>query len=261
MPVSDSIANSARPNYVFATTRWSVVLTAGSGAEVEAEEALALLCATYWYPLYVYVRRNGHNAEDAEDLTQAFFASLLEKRGLETVRREKGKFRSFLLASLKNFLANDWDKRRSAKRGGKYSIISWDDTSAESRYLREPFHDVTPERIYEQTWALTVIEKVMQRLRKEYAVGGKAALFAALQPHLTGGAEPAAAEIGAKFDMKEGAVRMAVLRMRRHFAYLLREEIAQTVSGPEELDDELRHLCSLWAAPGEALASAILSDD
>jgi RNA polymerase sigma-70 factor (ECF subfamily) len=233
---------------VFATTRWSVVLAVGSGEDVEVEQALATLCTTYWYPLYVYVRRNGYNPQDAEDLTQSFFANLLEKRGLESVRREKGKFRSFLLASLKNFLANEWDKRKAIKRGGKYSIISWDEGLAESRYLREPLHGLTPERVYEQTWALTVIEKVMTRLRADYANAGRNELFEALHPHLTGTSETeAAGEIGRRFGMKDSAVRMAILRLRRAFACRLREEISQTVSSSQELDEELRHLCHLWS--------------
>jgi RNA polymerase sigma factor (sigma-70 family) len=231
------------PRDIFATTRWTLVRAIGSSPNDEAERALALLCETYWYPLYAYVRRQGHSAEDAEDLTQSFFAKLLEKKGLERAQQEKGKFRSFLLASLKNFLTNEWHREHTVKRGGRQTIISWDDSSAETRYLREPSHDLTPERIFEQTWAMTLIEKVLNLLQQEYREAGKQELFEALQPHLIGDEDiKSYADLGARLGMKEGTVRMAVLRMRRHFGYLLRSEIAQTVSKPEDLEEELSHL-------------------
>jgi RNA polymerase sigma factor (sigma-70 family) len=240
------------PREIFATTHWSVVRAIDASSEEQAEKALARLCEAYWYPLYAYVRRHGYSAHDAEDLTQSFFANLLEKEGLKRVRQEKGKFRSFLLTSLKNFLANEWDRKKTIKRGGRLSIISWDDGSAESRYLREPSHDATPEKLFQQSWALTLIEKVMEQLRKEYAESGKGEMFEVLHPHLTGENE-SYAQAGAKLGMKEGTARMAVLRMRRHFGYLLRSEIAQTVSKPEELDDELKNLCASLGSTGESL--------
>jgi len=210
---------------------------------VESERALANLCRTYWYPLYAFVRRQGHSSEDAEDLTQGFFAHLLEKKAFGVVEQEKGKFRSFLLASLKNFLANDWDWKHRAKRGGQCSLISLDDDTAEDRFLREPSHDVTPETLYERSWALTVLETVLQQLQKEYTAAGKGQLFEALRDHLVGDENAAAyASAAAQLGIKEGAVRMAVMRMRRHFGYLLRSEIAHTVADPGELEEELRHL-------------------
>ena len=243
MTTPTSNPNQARPGAVFVTTRWSVVVAAGLAASSESERALAQLCRAYWYPLYAFVRRQGHSPQDAEDLTQGFFAHLLEKKALGAVEREKGKFRSFLLASLKNFLANDWDRQHAAKRGGKHSTISLDDDTAEARYLREPSHDATPEKLYEQSWALTVLETILHQLRKEYTAAGKGHLFEALQEHLIGDEDATAyASTAVQLGMKEGAVRMAVLRMRRHFGYLLRNEIAHTVAEPGELEEELRHL-------------------
>ena len=238
MPVD--AASSDRPHSGdFPRTRWSLVLD----AQEDDPAALAELCRAYWFPLYCFARRMGQNAEEAKDLTQGFFAHLLEKKALGSVEQEKGKFRSFLLASLKNFLANDWDRQHAAKRGGKHSLISLDDDTAEDRYLREPSHDLTPEKQYEQSWALTVLETVLQQLRKEYTAAGKDHLFEALQDQLIGAEDAQSyAQLAARLGMKEGAVRMVVLRMRRHFGYLLRAEIAHTVANPGELEEELRHL-------------------
>lgn len=242
MPDSASDLNRRRPGGAFVTTRWSAIRAADLNSSVESQEALSHLCRTYWYPLYAYVRRQGYSSHDAEDLTQTFFANLLEKKALRGVEPAKGKFRSFLLASLKNFLANDWDRKSRAKRGGNCEIISFDDESAEARYLREPSHDLTPETLFERSWSLTVIETVMLQLRREYIAAGKADLFESLQEHLLGGANASYANAAATLGMKEGAVRMATLRMRRHFGYLLRKAIADTVTDPGELDEELRHL-------------------
>ncbi len=242
MSIPPSNPNRAKPGDVFVTTRWSVVLAAGLSSSEESEQALSHLCRAYWYPLYAFVRRQGRSPQDAEDLTQSFFAHLLEKKALGGVAKEKGKFRSFLLASLKNFLANDWDRQHAAKRGGKHSIISLDDDSAEDRYLREPSHDLTPEKQFEQSWALMILETVLQQLRKQYTASGKAHLFQALQEHLIGDDNASYASAAAELGMKEGAVRMVALRMRRHFGYLLRSEIAHTVADPAQLEEELRHL-------------------
>ena len=245
MTTPTSNPNQAKPGAVFVTTRWSLVLAAGLTTSAESEQALAHLCRTYWYPLYAFVRRQGHSPEDAEDLTQGFFARLLEKKALGAVEPEKGKFRSFLLAALKNFLANDWDRQHAAKRGGHHAFFSLDDDTAEDRFLREPSHDATPEKLYEQSWALTVLESVLRQLRKEYTTAGKGHLFEALQDHLIGDENAAAyASAAAQLGMKEGAVRMAVLRLRRHFGYLLRREIAHTVTDPGELEEELRYLAA-----------------
>jgi RNA polymerase sigma-70 factor (ECF subfamily) len=242
MAATTSNPNQARPGAVFVTTRWSVVLAAGLSASAESERALAQLCRTYWYPLYAFVRRQGRSPEDAEDLTQGFFAHLLEKKALGEVERTKGNFRSFLLASLKNFLANEWNRQHAAKRGGKHSVVSLDDDMAEDRYLREASHDSTPEKLFEQSWALTVLETVLQQLRKQYDAAGKGRLFEALRDHLIGEENASYASAAAELGIKEGAARMAVLRMRRHFGYLLRREIAHTVADLGEMDGELRHL-------------------
>jgi RNA polymerase sigma-70 factor (ECF subfamily) len=238
----DSNVNRVDAQAVFATTRWSLVLAAGLSSSAESGQALAQLCRTYWYPLYAFVRRQGHSPQDAEDLTQAFFAKLLEKKILRGVAPEKGKFRSFLLASLKNFLANDWDRNHAAKRGGDQAVVSWDEQSSEDRYLQEPATDLTPEKLFDQSWALTVIESVLEQLRKEHSEAGKSQIFEAIQSYLEEEGADTYAEIAAKLGMTEGAVKMAVLRLRENFRQRLRSEIAQTVADATEIDEELRHL-------------------
>ncbi len=227
----------------FRTTHWSVVLAAKRSDSPERMAALTALCQTYWYPLYAFVRREGQDRPQAEDLTQEFFARILEKNRLASVLPEKGLFRSFLLASLKNFLANEWDRSQTAKRGGKNSIISWDDQSGEERYLREPSDNATPEKLFEQSWALTLIETVMGRLKKEYADADKIQLFDAIHACLSEDEGAGTyAGIAARLNMTEGAVKMSVSRMRGRFRLLLRAEIAQTVTDSGEVEEELRHL-------------------
>ena len=227
----------------FRTTHWSVVLAAIEINQPRQEQALTTLCRAYWYPLYAFVRRQGRSVHEAEDLTQEFVTRLLSRQGLASVRPENGRFRSFLLASLKNFLANDWDRNHAAKRGGGCTIISWEDQSGEDRYLHEPCHDSTPEKLFEQSWALAVIEKVMEHLRRKYTENGKVQLFEAIRSYLAeeGDADTYAA-MATTMSMTEGAVKMAVLRLRESFRHQLREEIAQTVADPAEIDEELRHL-------------------
>ena len=227
----------------FLTTHWSVVLGAGQRDLAGATAALERLCRTYWYPIYAFVRRRGADQHEAEDLTQAFFAFLLEKDTLKKVDRQKGKFRTFLLAALTNFLANEWDKRQTLKRGGQRQIISLDEAAAEGLYLREPTDSLTPEKLFERRWASTVVEQVLARLKQEYVEGGKADLFAKLESALTGEvAAGAYAEWASALGTSEGAVKVALHRIRRRFGELLRSEIAHTVSSPEEIDDEIRHL-------------------
>ena len=222
----------------FVHTRWSVVLAAQHPAQ--ARLALEELCRTYWYPLYAYVRRRGQSAEDAQDLTQAFFAKLLEKNWLATVTPEKGRFRAFLLTTLKRFLANEWDKVHAEKRGGGAIIISRD---AETQYRREPQNELTPDRFFDRQWALTVLELALNRLRDEYDTPTKRQLFAALRGTLTGDQpEVGYAELGRTLDMNEGAIKIAVHRLRKRYRELLRAEIAQTVSDPEQVAEELRAL-------------------
>jgi RNA polymerase sigma-70 factor (ECF subfamily) len=227
----------------FATTHWSVVLAAGQNTAPAAAAALETLCETYWYPLYAWLRRQGYGMHDAQDLTQSFLVHLLEKHRLPTVHPDKGKFRSFLLASLKHFLTNEWDKARALKRGGELKIVSIDDEEAEGRFQREPAHQQAPDKVFEQSWAATLLESVLKRLKAEYAADGRTALFDRLQPYLSGdrGGAPYA-EVAARLGLGESGVKMAVLRLRRRFGELLRAEIANTVSKPEEIDEEIRCL-------------------
>lgn len=227
----------------FSATHWSVVLAAGQVASPQAEAALARLCQTYWYPLYAFIRREGHDPHEAQDLTQDFFARFLEKNYLSNVDPRKGKFRSFLLASLKHFLANEWDRRQAAKRGGGHAHIPLDELTAENLYRLEPTHDYSAERVFERRWALTLLEQTLNRLREELASAGKSALFDALKVYLTGEkAVVSQAEVAARLRMSEGAVKVAVHRLRQRYRDLIRDEIAQTVAGPAEIEEELRHL-------------------
>jgi RNA polymerase sigma factor (sigma-70 family) len=227
----------------FATTRWSVVLSARDDRASQAQASLATLCQTYWYPLYVYVRRQGHGAPDAQDLTQEFFARLLEQKSLEQVRREKGKFRSFLLASLKHFLANEWDRARALKRGGGQELISLDADSAETRYSLEPTHGETADKIFDRRWALTLLDATLNRLRQEFANEGKAKIFEALKFTLTAerGTTPYA-DLATTLGLSEGAVKVSVHRLRQRYREVLRAEIADTVGTAGEVEEELRHL-------------------
>jgi RNA polymerase sigma-70 factor (ECF subfamily) len=227
----------------FATTRWSQVLAAGQTSTGESREALARLCESYWYPLYAYVRRWGHDADQAQDLTQAFFAKLLEKHYLRAADPARGRFRSFLLASLKHFLLNEADRTGAAKRGGRTMVVPLEFENAEGRYSREPADAETPETIYERRWALVLLERTLGRLRGEFEAAGKQVLFARLEGHLTGDHETLPyADLGVELGMSEGAVKVAMHRLRRRFGALLREEINQTVSDPAEVDDEIRDL-------------------
>ena len=221
-----------------------MILAARGEPSPRAADAMAELCRTYWYPLYAYVRRRGHETSEAEDLTQEFFARLLAKDYLAGVDPEKGKFRAFLLASLKHFLMNEWDRSRAQKRGGGKPLVSLDALSAEGRYRLEPAHNLTAERLFERQWALTVLEQVLARLQAEWASHGRQAIFDALKGSLTGAAEAGYAEIGDGLAMTEAAVKVAAHRLRRRYRELLREEIAQTVASPEEIDDEIRYLLS-----------------
>ena len=230
------------PEY-FATTHWSVVLTAQRHDSTRAHAALSNLCQTYWYPLYAFVRRQGHGAHDAQDLTQEFFARLLEKNYLAVADRERGKFRSFLLASLKHFLANEWNRAQAAKRGGGQVIASLNETDAEGRYALEPADTVTAEKIFERRWATTLLDQVVSRLRDEYGRAEKATLYGHLKQCLTVESRAVPyAELAARLEMSEGAVKVAVHRLRARYRELLREEIAQTVSSSGEVEEELRHL-------------------
>jgi RNA polymerase sigma factor (sigma-70 family) len=227
----------------FPTTLWTVVLHAGQDEPAQAQVALAQLCEGYWYPLYSFIRRRGYSPHDAQDLTQAFFAHLLEKRGLGRVDPEQGRFRTFLLASLKNFLANDWDKANALKRGGGQTILSLHQESAESRYQLEPSHNLTPERNFDRQWALSLLDQVLAALRDEYHGEGKAALFEEVKAALIGQAGRYA-EMAARLGQSEGSIKVAVHRLRSRYRELLRSRIAETV-GESDVEDELRHLLAV----------------
>jgi RNA polymerase sigma-70 factor (ECF subfamily) len=227
------------------------VLTAGGSDTTVARDALAKLCQTYWYPLYAYVRRRNFSPPDAEDLTQEFFARFLEQHWVGNADREKGRFRTFLLSAMNHFLANEWDKARAQKRGGGVPLLPLQFDVAETRYVREPADNVTPEQHFERRWAMTLLETVLDRLRAEYEQDGKAELFAALNPCLVGDrtSQPYE-ELARKLGLTEGAVNSAVHRLRQRYRQLLRDEIAQTVAGPGEVEEELRHLIAVLGGRG-----------
>jgi len=231
---------------VFATTHWSVVVAAGGSDTTGARQALARLCQTYWYPLYAYVRRRGLSPPDAEDLTQEFFARFLEHGWVAQADRDKGRFRTFLLSALNHLLANEWHKARAQKRGGGAALLPLEFDQAETRYSREPADNATPEQHFERRWATTLLETVVHRLRLEYEQEAKAALFAALHPCLLGDrASQAYDQLGKDLGLSVAAVKSAVHRLRQRYRQLLRDEIAQTVAAPDEVEDELRYLISV----------------
>jgi len=208
-----------------------------------AEASLARLCQTYWYPLYYYIRRLGHNPEDAQDLTQGFLARLVHKDYLNGIKQEKAKFRSFLLVTLKHFLANEWDRANRLKRGGGKEMVSLDAHNTENRFLGEPVDEMSPEKAFERRWAMALLSQVLSRLEKEFCVSNKAPLFEALKGLLSGEAAGSSyAELGRRFGMTEANVKVTVHRLRRRYRELLREEVAATVNSPEETNEEIRHL-------------------
>jgi len=233
----------------FQTTCWSVILAARDGESHEARDALAALCGAYWYPLYAFVRRKGYDPEASQDLVQGFFTRLLEKRDLACVDRAKGKFRSFLMAACTHYLANERDKERAQKRGGNRPPISLDALTAEGRYCREPAHDLTPERLFDRQWALTLLDQVLNQLELEMSLAGKGRQFAALQPALLGGAQRVPyAEIAAALSISEDAARAAAHRLRRRYRELLRDLVARTVNDPADVDDEINMLYTALSA-------------
>ena len=232
----------------FHTTHWSQVMAAGQPGSPAGDQALASLCETYWFPLYAFVRRKGHLPAEAEDLVQEFFARLLARNFVQQADQHRGKFRTFLLAALTHFLANDWNRQHARKRGGAAILLSWDAPLAETRYAREPFHELTPEKLFDRRWALRLLERVHEQLRKEYVAAGKTNLFNALEPCLSGDSLPATCrEVGQRLNLSEGAVKVAVHRLRRRFRNLVKTEIAHTLPTPDDIDDELRHLIAALA--------------
>lgn len=227
----------------FITTRWSLVLAGAGQGSPEARDALAYLCEVYWYPLYSYVRRRGYDPDEAADLTQSFFVRLLDKNYLGDADPERGRFRSFLLTSLKHFLANEWDRVNAQKRVGDRLAISLDAEGAESLYRLEPTDDVTPEKLFEKRWAKTVLDRALARLEESYAGRGHGDQFHTLRPYLTGAEKNRSyGEVAEELEMTVGAVKVAVHRLRRRFGRQLRKEIAETVASEDRIDDEIRFL-------------------
>jgi RNA polymerase sigma factor (sigma-70 family) len=229
----------------FATTHWSVVLSAGKDASPADREALATLCETYWYPLYAYVRRRGYQTHDARDLVQEFFASLLEKDWLRVADPARGRFRCFLLTACNHFLSNRRRHAAAQIRGGRWPALSLDFETAEQRYQFEPAVETTPERLYERRWAMTLLDRALERLRELYTCTGKQAVYHELKSYL-GSTAPQARydELAQRLKMSPAAVKVAVHRLRRRCREVLRQEIEQTVERPEDVDDELRALFS-----------------
>lgn len=230
----------------FATTHWSVVLAARRGDSPQSLAALETLCRTYWPPLFAYLRRAGHSDADAKDLTQAFFARLLERDYLSRLQHQEGKFRFFLLTFLKHFLQEEVSRAKTKKRGGDRIFISLDAFTDEERRPFESVDPLTPDQAYERRWAQLILEQAAQRLREEYEARGKRVLFEALQDaHLGEQNEAGYQDLGARLGMSESAVKSAVVRMRRRHREILREEIAQTVSQTKEIDEEVRHFLAI----------------
>lgn len=227
----------------FATTDWSMVLSAGSQAGAQSADALARLCEVYWYPVYVFVRREGYSADESADLTQGFFARMLEKSSFSDASPERGRFRSFLLACLRHFLSNERDRARRLKRGGEFAILSMEARTAEGRYLLEPRDELTPDKVFDRRWAETLLDRTLARLRDEHVDKGKRAVFDELKGFLTGDATGVSYDSLAKvLGSTEGATKVAVHRLRRRFRDLLFEEIGATVADPGDVEDEIRHL-------------------
>jgi RNA polymerase sigma-70 factor (ECF subfamily) len=239
--------SNSTPGDYFATTRWTLVTHAARRDGPQAEQALEELCRTYWYPLYAYVRRRGHSHEDAEDLVQSFFARLIQKDSFDGLDAEKGKFRAFLLAALKHFLANEWDRAHRQKRGGDAVFVSLDWKDADSRYQIDPPDHLSPDKLYDRAWAMVLLEHVIALLRAECAAEGKLAHFEQLKPFLMlGKGAISYAEAGAALGLAAGAVRVAVYRLRRRYRDLLRDEIVQTLVNPAQAEEELRTLFSAF---------------
>jgi RNA polymerase sigma factor (sigma-70 family) len=247
---SDSPTAVHRPAQ-FATTHWSVVRRAGVNGTPESREALETLCRTYWYPLYVYIRRRDHSSEDAQDLTQQFFALLLKHDYFRLADPKRGRLRTFLLRALENFLTNEWHRARRLKRGGGATILPFNLESGEERYGRESATHLPPDRAYERQWAMTLLDQVLGALKAEYASSGNLRVFVELADLLWGKESSVSfAQIGRRLGVTEGAARGAMHRLRMRYRDRLRLEVAQTVAEPVEVDEELRHLISVISQPG-----------
>jgi RNA polymerase sigma factor (sigma-70 family) len=228
----------------FPTTRWNLVVAAGDPHGKEARSALVSLCENYWYPLYAYLRRRGYSADEAQDLTQEFFIRVLEGRYLDRADQEKGRFRSFLLTSLKFFVADEEDRKRAHKRGGG-AVVPLEFASGEDRYQREPAHNETPERIFERRWALSLLDRVMEKLRDEFVQHGRPEHFAKLKVFLLGQSDAPYAALAHEMSTSEGSLKVAIHRLRKRYRELFRQEIADTVADPVEVESELRYLAAV----------------
>jgi len=249
MTSEQAMPGSTAPGDIFATTHWTVVVAAGQRPSPAADRALEELCRTYWFPLYAYVRRRGYTKEDAEDLTQAFFARLLRKDILANLGSEKGRFRAFLLASLKHFLANEWDKAQTQKRGGGNLPLSLDWQTADTKFQVAATNEPSPDRAFDREWALALLAKVINRLQSESEADGKAKLFDQLKMFLMAGkSESAQSDVAKALDMEEGAVRVAIHRLRKRYRQLLRDEIANTLTDSAMVDEEMRALFGAFSA-------------
>lgn len=242
--MSETSPSTKAPS-LFVTTRWSVVLAAQDKSSPDSAAAWETLCRTYWYPLYAYVRHQGHNPHDAQDLTQEFIARFLAKDYLKAADREKGHFRTFLRVTLKRFLLNEWDRVRAQKRGGGQTFVSFDTEVAEAKYQGEPVGQ-PPDQLYEREWAMALLQKTMTDLRGEYAKAGKTAEYERLKACLTADRGTIKyADIATDLGMTEGNARVAVHRLRKRFREVFREAVADTVSTAEDVDAEVRHVVSL----------------
>jgi RNA polymerase sigma-70 factor (ECF subfamily) len=240
---SRSPGDSAAPGDIFATTHWTVVLAAGKRSTPQADRALEELCRTYWFPLYAYVRRRGHTKEDAEDLTQAFFERFLARNYLEGLSAERGRFRAFLLAALKHYLANEWDKSRRQKRGGGVPTLSLDWQTADTQFQVAATGEPSPDKAFDREWAVALLGQVIERLRAECEAEGRAKQFDALKVFLTPGQGTRAyAEAAKALGMEEGAVRVAAHRLRKRYRALLHQQISQTLVDPAMVEEEMRTL-------------------
>jgi RNA polymerase sigma factor (sigma-70 family) len=246
-PSASRPIDSARRDGAFPPTRWTIVLAARSGGP-EAAAALSEICRAYWRPIYSFLRRQGNGPHDAEDLTQGFFASLLERESLATVDEAKGRLRSFLLVALKRFAANMYERSRAQRRGGGALHVPIDTEHAEEHYTAEPATNVTPEHLFERQWALTLLDSVLASLRESYARDGRARVFDALKDRLSTDGDPQSlAHVAESLGMTEAATKVAVFRMRQRYKRLLQEQIAQTVESPSEVNDEIAHLFKVFS--------------
>jgi RNA polymerase sigma factor (sigma-70 family) len=243
----------------FRTTCWSAVLLSAQTRAVDAEAAREELCRSYWYPLYSFIRRRGKSPEDAKDLTQGFFLLLFDRKSLAQVTPLKGKFRSFLLTALKNYLANQFEREKAVKRGGHFEFVPFEYESADDRYTNEPSDVLTPEKVFDARWAMTLLGVTMAQLRVDYESRGKLSTFETLKPFLDfGNSEslPSYEKVAAKLQIGQGAVKTLIHRLRKRHGEILREEVARTVTDPKDVDDEIRALCDAFLAAGAIISSS-----